>query len=104
MDLPDKESQVILACQAIQKIPKLSVREAARIYMVDRGTVTKRLRGITARRDTIANSRILTNLEESTIVEYILDLDSRSFPPRPSSIRDIANRLLADCDAPSIGL
>ena len=103
MDSPDKESQVMLACQAIQKTPKLSVREAARIYMVDRGTITKRLRGITARRDTIANSRKLTNLEESTIVEYILDLDSRSFPPRLSGVRDMANRLLGDRDAPPVG-
>jgi hypothetical protein len=103
MDSPDIESQVILACQAIQKTPKLSVRKAASIYMVDRGTVTKRLRGITPRRDTVANSRKLTNLEEVTIVEYILDLDSRSFPPRLSGVRDMANRLLADRNASPVG-
>jgi hypothetical protein len=50
------------------------------------------------------NSRKLTNLEESTIVEYILDLDSRSFPPRLSGVQDMANRLLADRDAPLMGL
>ena len=61
------------------------------------------MKGITARRDIMPNSRKLTNLEESTIVEYILDLDSRSFPPRLSGVQDMANRLLADRDAPPVG-
>ncbi|KID98255.1 transposase, partial [Metarhizium majus ARSEF 297] len=50
------------------------------------------------------NSRKLTDLEESTIIQYILDLDSRSFPPRLCGVRDMANRLLADRDAPLVGV
>ncbi|OAQ57639.1 fot5 transposase [Pochonia chlamydosporia 170] len=50
------------------------------------------------------NSRKLTNLEESTIVRYILDLGSRSFPPRLSGVQDMANRLLADRNAPPVGV
>ena len=100
---PEQESQVILACQAIQKTPKLSIRAAARIYMVDRGTITKRLKGVPARRDIMPPCQKLTKLEESTIVEYVRDLDSRSFPPRLSGVQDMANRLLADRDAPPVG-
>ena len=42
----------------------------------------------------VLNSRKLIILEEEAIVRYILDLDSRVFPPRRSAIKDIANRLL----------
>jgi hypothetical protein len=41
-----------------------------------------------------ANCHKLTDLEEDTIVRYILDLDSRGFAPRLASIKDIANLLL----------
>jgi hypothetical protein len=37
------------------------------------------------------------------LVREILDLDSRAFPPRLDSVRDMANKLLADRDAPYIG-
>ncbi|KAL0933916.1 transposase [Colletotrichum truncatum] len=49
------------------------------------------------------NSRNLSDLEEKTIVEYILDLDARSFPPRLSGVEEMANRLLAERDAPPVG-
>jgi hypothetical protein len=104
MESSSKESRMILAVQAVQKTPELSIRAAAKIYTVDRSTLTKRLNGITARRDTTPNSRKLTDLEESTIVDYVLDLDSRSFPPRLSGVQDMANRLLADRDAPLVGV
>ncbi|OAQ58122.1 restless-like transposase [Pochonia chlamydosporia 170] len=43
------------------------------------------------------------DLEESTIIQYVLDLDSRSFPPRLCGVRDMANRLLADRDGAPVG-
>ncbi|KAL0943508.1 transposase [Colletotrichum truncatum] len=48
------------------------------------------------------NSRNLSDLEEKTIVKYILDLDARSFPPRLSGVEEMANRLLAERDAPPL--
>ncbi|KAL0932787.1 transposase [Colletotrichum truncatum] len=48
------------------------------------------------------NLRNLSDLEEKTIVEYILDLDARSFPPRLSGVEEMANRLLAERDAPPL--
>jgi hypothetical protein len=45
----------------------------------------------------------MTDLEESVILEYILDLDCKGFPPRLSGVEDMANRLLADRDAPRVG-
>ena len=51
----------------------------------------------------MSKSQKLTKLEESTIVQHILDLDSQSFPPRLSGVEDMANRLLAKRDASKVG-
>ena len=97
------ENQIVLAIQAIKDDPMLSLRGAARIYSVDFSTLAHRQRGRTCRRDTIPNSRKLTDLEEFTIIQYVLDLDSRSFPPRLGGVEDMAHRLLTDRDAPPVG-
>jgi hypothetical protein len=45
----------------------------------------------------------LTDLQESVVVQYILDLAAKGFPPRLSVVGDIANRLLPTRDAPRVG-
>ena len=97
------EAQVQLALQAMQNDAKLSLRAAARIYSVDHQKLSRRQRGQQSRRDIPANSRKLTDLEESVIVQYILDLDAKGFPPRLSGVEDMANRLLAERDAGRVG-
>jgi hypothetical protein len=54
---------------------------------------------MTSRRDSTPNSRKLTPTEELAIVRYILDLDSRGFPPRPQAVQEMADLLLAERDA-----
>ncbi|KAF6528684.1 hypothetical protein HZS61_008986 [Fusarium oxysporum f. sp. conglutinans] len=44
----------------------------------------------------------LADIEE-IIVKFILDLDSRGFPPRLRGVEEMANRLLADRDASPVG-
>ncbi|ENH66612.1 hypothetical protein FOC1_g10001294 [Fusarium oxysporum f. sp. cubense race 1] len=61
------------------------------------------MNGVQARSDCIPNSRKLSDLEEQVIVQYILDLDSRGFPSRHCDVEEMANRLLADCDALPVG-
>ncbi|KAL9573960.1 hypothetical protein ACKAV7_001904 [Fusarium commune] len=41
--------------------------------------------------------------EEQIIVQFILDLDSRGFPPRLPGVEEMANRLLADRNASPVG-
>ena len=98
-----KERQLFLAYQAIQQDPKLSVRAAAKIFKVPRSTLGTRLQGTISRRDSMPKSQKLTILEEDIIVQYILDLDARSFPPRLCEVEDMANRLLIERDAPPVG-
>ena len=90
---------MLLALQALQNNPKLSVRRAADTYEVPRNTLRRRQNGIQSRRDTTQKSRRLSNLEEEIVVHFILDLDSRGFPSRHRDIKEIANRLLADRNA-----
>ena len=55
------------------------------------------------RRDIPANLRKMTDLEETVLVQHILDLATKGFPPRMSVVEDMANRLLAICDMPHVG-
>jgi hypothetical protein len=97
------EADIISAIQAIKNNPQLSVRRVAADYNVPRSTLQTRLNGVPFRRDTIANSRTMTELEEQTIVEYVLDLDSRGFSPATAHIEDMANNLRKSRDAPRVG-
>lgn len=97
------KAQILLAYQALKKDPKLGIRIATNIYQVDRTTLGRWQRGIRSLRDSAPKSRKLTDLEEKTIVQYIINLDSHSFPPRLIKVKDMANRLLADRDAPRVG-
>ena len=98
-----KEARVILAVEAIQKNEKLSIRTTAKIYNVAERTIRRRLAGHLARRDTTPNSKKLTPLEEKTIVQFIIELTARAFPPRLRSVEDMANQLLRERDAPPVG-
>ena len=88
------ESNVISALQAIQQDPKLSIREAARIYNISRSTLQRRHSNIPSRADTVPNCRKLTDDEENLLIQYILKLDSRAQPPRLRDVKAMANHLL----------
>jgi hypothetical protein len=76
-----KESRLNLALQALQKDSKLSLRAASKVYSISYTTLHSRHHGRCARTDISANSRKLTNLEEEVVLQYILDLDAKGFPP-----------------------
>jgi hypothetical protein len=103
MSQPSKEARINLALQALKNDPKLSIRRAAEIYDVDRSTLRNRKNGKPSRRDTMPKSRNLSKLEEETVLQYVLDLDSRGYPCRISVVEDMANRLLAARNARPVG-
>jgi hypothetical protein len=103
MPLILKEARVVLALKALENDEKLSLRAAAKLYDVPVSTLSYRRAGRTARRDTAPNSKKLTQSEEEAIVQYVLELDARSFPPRLRGVEDIANHLLRVRDAPPVG-
>ena len=103
MSQSNDEAKILLALQALRNDPKLSIRGAALIYQVCHQKLGRRQRGMQSRRDWVPKSRKLSDLEEQIIVQFILDLDSRGFPPRLRGVEEMANRLLADRDAPPVG-
>ena len=103
MPSTSNEAKITLALQALQNDEKLSVRAAAEIYGVARKTLGRRRAGKPARRDTTPKSRRLTYSEEEAIVRYVLELVTRSFPPRLCGVEDMANQLLRVRDAPPVG-
>jgi hypothetical protein len=81
MEIHTQEARIILAIKAIRISKKLSRRSTIKIYNIPYAILSNRMASRTFRRETKANSLKLTELEEETIVRYILDLDNRGFGP-----------------------
>lgn len=92
-----------MAVQAIRENKNTSVSQAAKIYTVPESTLRARMKGRSSRRDIKPNSQKLTGLEEETIVEPTLDLDTRGFPPKPADVEDMVNLLLAERAGEKVG-
>jgi len=92
--LLEHEGRLQLALQAYQSGQFRSHRAAAKAFNVKRRILDLRVRGGPFRANTTPNRLKLTRTEEQTIVQYILDLDSRGFPPRLCEVADMANKLL----------
>ena len=103
MSSSSKEARLILALEALGKDENLSLQAAAKIYNVHYTTLLQRRASKPARLDIPANSRNLTDLEERTIVQYVVELYTRAFPPRLGDVEDMANQLLRVRDAPPVG-
>jgi hypothetical protein len=91
----EQEGRIDLALQAFRSGQFDTLRRAATAFNVKHQRLSDRLHGITFRPDMRPNSHKLTTTEEQTIVQYILDLDSRGFAPRLCEVADIADKLLA---------
>ena len=99
-----KEAQVQLALQALQQDATLSLQRAAAIYSVSQSTLSDRRAGRPSRRDTTPNSRKLTQSEETVIVQHVLDLDARGFPPRLAAVADMVNSLRDERNLDHVGI
>jgi DNA-binding transcriptional regulator YiaG len=99
-----KECQMQLAIQAIKQDATLSQRRAAAVYRVSQATLSKRRAGQPSRADSLANSRNLDNNEEQVIVEHILELVARGFPPRLTAMADMADSLRAERNLGHVGV
>ena len=91
----EQEGRILLAITAIQKQEISTIREAARLFNVPRTTLQRRLAGHTTRAETRANGHKLTEIEEESLVQWILSMDSRGAAPRPATVREMADLLLA---------
>jgi hypothetical protein len=95
MSAQSQEARIILAMEAVRTSKKMNVTRAAKLYNVPRSTLRDRLRGKLQAAETRNFNLKLTSSEEETLVQYVLDLDLRGFPPRIGGVEDMANLLLA---------
>jgi hypothetical protein len=98
------EGRLLLAKQAIEQGQLQSNRRAAKVYDANRETLRQRRKGRSSRRNCEPNSRKLTDLEESVIIQHILNLDSRGFSPKYNAVRDMANNILATRSGGEVGI
>jgi hypothetical protein len=63
--------------------------------VIPRSTLQKRVNGRLSRVDIPPNGRKLTDLEEDSLIEWIFSTDKRGVAPRKTTIREMANILLA---------
>ena len=98
------EDRLSLAVLAIEKGQLRSERHAAAVYDIPRSTLQLRRAGTTLRRDCEPNSKKLTKLEESVIIQHVLDLDLWGFPPRLGAVKNMTNQLLAARSTNQVGI
>ncbi|OQD64339.1 hypothetical protein PENANT_c382G01324, partial [Penicillium antarcticum] len=91
----EQEGRILLAIQALKNQEIASTREAARRFNVPNSTLSTRLKGVQNRAISRANSHKLTDIEEESLQKWIISLDTRGAAPRPSTVRETANLLLA---------
>ena len=98
-----KESDLVLALEALKKDSKLSVWKAATIYKISEISLHNWCAGKQSQSELPANSQKLTNLEEKVILERVLDLDAQGFQAQLSDIWEMADRLQANCNMSCVG-
>ena len=91
---PYLEGRILLAIEAYNQNQFKSLRAAAASFNVSRSTLSNRLNGMIARRDTRPVSCKLSSVEEEVLHRRILDLDSQGYPPRLAVVREMADLIL----------
>lgn len=103
MSVQIKEGRIILAIEAIRVSKTMNLTRAAKVYNVPRTTLRDRLKGITPKPERRNAAHNLTSTEEETLIRYVLDLDSRGFPPRIDDVKDMADLLLTTRHVKPVG-
>ena len=93
--MANQEGRILLALSGIKDNRIKSLRAAAKLYDIPYRTLAARASGRAARVDKRLNGHKLTELEEDSLVRWIFSMDLRGTAPRPSTVRGIANILLA---------
>ncbi|KAF7712132.1 HTH Psq-type DNA-binding domain-containing protein [Penicillium ucsense] len=90
----NQEGKILLALDDIKNGRIKSLRAAAKLYEIPPATLHHRARGRLPRVDQRPPSYKLTDLEENSLNEWIISIDTRRAAPRPTTIAEIANILL----------
>ena len=99
-----QEGRLLLARQAFQNNQFSSIRQAALAYNVPPKSLENRLNGRVARVNTRANNHKLTPTEEQVLIQWIISMDNRGYPPRVCAVQNAARLLLQQRVGPSASI
>lgn len=68
---------------------------AAKAFDVPVSTFKTRINGTISRKESVANGRELTSIDEKTLSSWIIDMDKRGLPPKIFTVRYLAQLLLS---------
>ena len=71
----EQEGRVLLALEAIRNKQIPSVAAAATEFNIPRSTLRRRLAGTTNRSETRANNHKLSEIEEQSLVQWVVSMD-----------------------------
>ena len=89
-----QEGRLAISKQSIQNNQVLSFRKAAKLYSVPRTSLKRRVDGSVPIAQSNAKKRKLQPTEEQALVQWILNLNQRGFPPQIIDVRRMADTLL----------
>jgi hypothetical protein len=98
-----KKARIQLALKAIKQDPTIPLRRVAADYNVPSSTLSDRRAGRPSQADRRPKTMNLGKTEEKVIVQHILDLVKRGFPPRLADVADMANSLRAERNLGQVG-
>ena len=90
-----REGRISLAIASYRNNLKQSIRALAKAYNVPQLTLHTRVHSTQPRLELRSVNRKLSSIEEQSLVQWILDLDRRGFPPHIIDVRRMADALLA---------
>ena len=90
-----REGRISLAIASYRNNPKQSIRALAKAFDIPQSTLHTRIHGVQPRSETASVNRKLSPIEEQSLVQWILDLNRRGFPPHIIDVRRMADALLA---------
>jgi hypothetical protein len=70
-----QEGRILLAASTLEKKEILAISKTARIFNVPRSTLRDRLKGSKYRNETDANGHKMTQIEEESVIRWILSMD-----------------------------
>ena len=90
-----REGRISLAIASYRNNPKQSLRALAMAFDIPRSTLQTRVSDTKPRSEIRPANCKLSPIEEQSLVQWILDLDRRGFPPYIIDVRRMADALLA---------
>ena len=99
-----REYAIQSAIQDLQSGIFSSQRAAAKAYGIPRTTLFSRLKGSKNARITHESQQRMTPLQEEFLVNWIIEEETRGYPPSHARAREMASRILrANGDTESLG-